>query len=147
MSQHEELTASQHCLDDLVGIIRRAPEMEQALEKPAALRVRVRRAAVEGHRQFNPGRHLALDLRNMPHPAQPSSSTTASVVPVSPRRGKIFSTLLRWASASVSVTASVATVTWHPCFDVEGAQVALQGCLSIFQPGTATVLLVTRPAI
>ena len=29
------------------------------------LRVRARRAGVEGHRQFNPGWHLALDLRNM----------------------------------------------------------------------------------
>ncbi len=39
--------------------------MEQALEKLAELRVRARRAGVEGHRQFNPGWHLALDLRNM----------------------------------------------------------------------------------
>ncbi|MFJ2129425.1 fumarate reductase/succinate dehydrogenase flavoprotein subunit [Streptomyces sp. NPDC087845] len=59
---HQEL---QQTMNDLVGIIRRAPEMEQALEKLAALRVRARRAAVEGHRQFNPGWHLALDLRNM----------------------------------------------------------------------------------
>lgn len=27
--------------------------------------MRARRAGVEGHRQFNPGWHLALDLRNM----------------------------------------------------------------------------------
>lgn len=52
-------------MNDLVGIIRRAPEMEQALEKLAALRVRAHRAGVEGHRQFNPGWHLSLDLRNM----------------------------------------------------------------------------------
>lgn len=43
---------------------------------------------------------------------QPSSLTIASVVSVSPRRGKILSTLLRWASAFMSVTASVAIVTW-----------------------------------
>ncbi|MFF9621651.1 fumarate reductase/succinate dehydrogenase flavoprotein subunit [Streptomyces griseosporeus] len=59
---HQEL---QQTMNDLVGIIRRAPEMEQALEKLAELRVRARRAGVEGHRQFNPGWHLALDLRNM----------------------------------------------------------------------------------
>ncbi len=28
-------------------------------------RVRARRAGVEGHRQYNPGWHLAIDLRNM----------------------------------------------------------------------------------
>ncbi|SFS62857.1 fumarate reductase/succinate dehydrogenase flavoprotein subunit [Streptomyces sp. ok210] len=59
---HQEL---QQTMNDLVGIIRRAPEMEQALDKLAALRVRAHRAGVEGHRQFNPGWHLSLDLRNM----------------------------------------------------------------------------------
>ncbi|CAM5615405.1 succinate dehydrogenase flavoprotein subunit [Streptomyces purpurascens] len=58
---HQEL---QQTMNDLVGIIRRE-EMKQALEKLAELRVRARRAGVEGHRQFNPGWHLALDLRNM----------------------------------------------------------------------------------
>ncbi|GAA2996774.1 fumarate reductase/succinate dehydrogenase flavoprotein subunit [Streptomyces fulvorobeus] len=59
---HQEL---QQTMNDLVGIVRRAPEMAQALEKLAGLRVRAGRAAVEGHRQFNPGWHLSLDLRNM----------------------------------------------------------------------------------
>lgn len=59
---HQEL---QQTMNDLVGIIRRAPEMEKALEKLAALRERAHRAGVEGHRQFNPGWHLSLDLRNM----------------------------------------------------------------------------------
>ncbi|MER7835537.1 fumarate reductase/succinate dehydrogenase flavoprotein subunit [Streptomyces sp. NPDC096040] len=59
---HQEL---QQSMNDLVGIIRREGEMEQALERLAALRVRARRAGVEGHRQFNPGWHLSLDLRNM----------------------------------------------------------------------------------
>ncbi len=59
---HQEL---QQTMNDLVGIIRREGEMEQALEKLADLRVRARRAGVEGHRQFNPGWHLSLDLRNM----------------------------------------------------------------------------------
>ncbi|MFI8191017.1 fumarate reductase/succinate dehydrogenase flavoprotein subunit [Streptomyces sp. NPDC085946] len=59
---HQEL---QQTMNDLVGIIRRDAEMRQALEKLAGLRSRARRAGVEGHRQFNPGWHLALDLRNM----------------------------------------------------------------------------------
>ncbi|MFJ8140005.1 fumarate reductase/succinate dehydrogenase flavoprotein subunit [Streptomyces sp. NPDC096013] len=59
---HQEL---QQTMNDLVGIIRREGEMEQALEKLSDLRVRAQRAGVEGHRQFNPGWHLALDLRNM----------------------------------------------------------------------------------
>ncbi|WP_134653624.1 fumarate reductase/succinate dehydrogenase flavoprotein subunit [Streptomyces sp. H23] len=59
---HQEL---QQTMNDLVGIIRREAEMKQALEKLAELRARARRAGVEGHRQFNPGWHLALDLRNM----------------------------------------------------------------------------------
>ncbi|MEV0635232.1 fumarate reductase/succinate dehydrogenase flavoprotein subunit [Streptomyces sp. NPDC050619] len=59
---HQEL---QRTMNDLVGIIRREAEMEQALEKLGDLRLRARRAGVEGHRQFNPGWHLALDLRNM----------------------------------------------------------------------------------
>ncbi|MGW0077774.1 fumarate reductase/succinate dehydrogenase flavoprotein subunit [Streptomyces cellulosae] len=59
---HQEL---QQTMNDLVGIIRREHEMRQALQKLAELRARARRAGVEGHRQFNPGWHLALDLRNM----------------------------------------------------------------------------------
>ncbi|MFD9501971.1 fumarate reductase/succinate dehydrogenase flavoprotein subunit [Streptomyces sp. NPDC060035] len=59
---HQEL---QQTMNDLVGIIRREHEMEQALESLAALRERAQHAVVEGHRQFNPGWHLALDLRNM----------------------------------------------------------------------------------
>ncbi|MFD6676985.1 fumarate reductase/succinate dehydrogenase flavoprotein subunit [Rhodococcus zopfii] len=59
---HAELQQSMH---DLVGIIRRADEIERALTELDALRTRIRNVAVEGNRQFNPGWHLALDLRNM----------------------------------------------------------------------------------
>ncbi|MFF1689710.1 MULTISPECIES: fumarate reductase/succinate dehydrogenase flavoprotein subunit [unclassified Streptomyces] len=59
---HQEL---QQAMNDLVGIIRREEEMAEALDRLAGLRLRARRAGVEGHRQFNPGWHLALDLRNM----------------------------------------------------------------------------------
>lgn len=59
---HQEL---QQTMNDLVGIIRREEEMRQALRTLAELRLRAQGAGVEGHRQFNPGWHLALDLRNM----------------------------------------------------------------------------------
>jgi succinate dehydrogenase flavoprotein subunit len=55
----------QQTMNDLVGIIRRAGEMELALKKLDELRRRAQHVMVEGHRQFNPGWHLALDLRNM----------------------------------------------------------------------------------
>jgi succinate dehydrogenase / fumarate reductase flavoprotein subunit len=59
---HQEL---QQTMNDLVGIIRREAEMTEALDRLAGLAERARRVAVEGHRQYNPGWHLALDLRNM----------------------------------------------------------------------------------
>jgi succinate dehydrogenase / fumarate reductase, flavoprotein subunit len=59
---HAEL---QQSMNDLVGIIRKEEEVQQALDKLAELKERVRRVAVEGRREFNPGWHLALDLRNM----------------------------------------------------------------------------------
>ena len=52
-------------MNDLVGIIRTAGEIEAALAKLEQLKERARHLTVEGHRQFNPGWHLALDLRNM----------------------------------------------------------------------------------
>jgi succinate dehydrogenase / fumarate reductase flavoprotein subunit len=58
-------TDLQQVMSDLVGIIRREGEISEALQKLKGLRVRAQNAAVEGHRQFNPGWHLALDLRNM----------------------------------------------------------------------------------
>ncbi|MEO8829515.1 fumarate reductase/succinate dehydrogenase flavoprotein subunit [Lapillicoccus sp.] len=59
---HQEL---QQTMNDLVGIIRREGEMEQALKAIDDLKARAQHLSVEGHRQFNPGWHLALDLRNM----------------------------------------------------------------------------------
>ncbi|NIK57145.1 fumarate reductase/succinate dehydrogenase flavoprotein subunit [Kribbella shirazensis] len=59
---HQEL---QQAMNDLVGIIRKEEEMEQALGRLSEFRSRIAKMTVEGHRQFNPGWHLALDLRNM----------------------------------------------------------------------------------
>ncbi|BBX32513.1 succinate dehydrogenase flavoprotein subunit [Mycolicibacterium mageritense DSM 44476 = CIP 104973] len=59
---HAEL---QQSMNDLVGIIRKEAEIEEALAKLAELRERVHNVSVEGGRIFNPGWHLAIDLRNM----------------------------------------------------------------------------------
>ena len=55
----------QQSMNDLVGIIRTADELEQSLKEIEDLRLRAREMKVEGHRQYNPGWHLSLDLRNM----------------------------------------------------------------------------------
>jgi len=55
----------QQTMHDLVGIIRTAAEVEQALGKIEKLKARVANLSVEGHRQYNPGWHLALDLPHM----------------------------------------------------------------------------------
>ncbi|HEX5349403.1 MAG TPA: fumarate reductase/succinate dehydrogenase flavoprotein subunit [Pseudonocardiaceae bacterium] len=55
----------QQVMNDLVGIIRTADEIQLALKKLDELSQRAEHLVVEGHRQFNPGWHLALDLRNM----------------------------------------------------------------------------------
>jgi succinate dehydrogenase / fumarate reductase flavoprotein subunit len=59
---HSEL---QQTMNDLVGIIRKQEEMEQALGALAELKPRREKVAAAGGRAFNPGWHLALDLRNM----------------------------------------------------------------------------------
>ena len=55
----------QQTMHDLVGIIRTEAEMKGALERIAELKQRVANLSVEGHRQYNPGWHLALDLPHM----------------------------------------------------------------------------------
>jgi succinate dehydrogenase / fumarate reductase flavoprotein subunit len=59
---HQEL---QQVMNDLVGIIRRRHELEEALVRLAELKERVKKVGVGGGRRYNPGWHLALDLRNM----------------------------------------------------------------------------------
>ncbi|MFD6951974.1 succinate dehydrogenase [Nocardiopsis sp. TSRI0078] len=59
---HTEL---QETMNDLVGIIRRGPEMERALERLDALGERSRLLSAPGDRVYNPGWHLALALPNM----------------------------------------------------------------------------------
>jgi succinate dehydrogenase / fumarate reductase, flavoprotein subunit len=55
----------QDSMNELVGIIRKSEEITEALERLAKLRERFKNMHVEGHRQYNPGWNLAIDLRNM----------------------------------------------------------------------------------
>jgi succinate dehydrogenase / fumarate reductase flavoprotein subunit len=55
----------QQVMQDLVGIIRRRSELEDSLKQLSGLRERVQNVTAIGGRRFNPGWHLALDLRNM----------------------------------------------------------------------------------
>jgi succinate dehydrogenase / fumarate reductase flavoprotein subunit len=57
--------ALQECMQNLVGIIRTEKELQQALDEIQVLKQRLAKVHVEGHRQYNPGWHLALDLHNM----------------------------------------------------------------------------------
>ena len=52
-------------MGDLVGIIRRAGELADALKRLQELKLRVANVGATGGRRYNPGWHLALDLRNM----------------------------------------------------------------------------------
>ena len=55
----------QQTMSDLVGIIRRESEIKSALAELEKLRERAARVSAEGGAAYNPGWHLALDLRNI----------------------------------------------------------------------------------
>jgi succinate dehydrogenase / fumarate reductase flavoprotein subunit len=52
-------------MNDLVGIIRKREEIEDALSRLEVLKGRAKRISVMGDKIFNPGWHLAIDLSNM----------------------------------------------------------------------------------
>src|SRR5688572_15845701 len=55
----------QQMMQDLVGIVRRQGEMEEALAGLAKLKERAAKVTVTGNREYNPGWHTALDLHNL----------------------------------------------------------------------------------
>jgi succinate dehydrogenase / fumarate reductase flavoprotein subunit len=57
--------ALQDMMQDLVGIVRQEKEMRQALEHIQELKARAARVGVQGHREYNPGWHTAVDLNNL----------------------------------------------------------------------------------
>jgi succinate dehydrogenase / fumarate reductase, flavoprotein subunit len=59
---HEDL---QNTMQNLAGIFRNEEDLTRALNELDSLKARTARVRVEGSRLFNPGWHLAWDLRNM----------------------------------------------------------------------------------
>jgi len=55
----------QETMHNLVGIVRTESELKQALVRIRDLKERARHMGVEGNRQYNPGWHLAMDLRSL----------------------------------------------------------------------------------
>jgi succinate dehydrogenase / fumarate reductase flavoprotein subunit len=55
----------QQTMSDLVGIIRKEDEIKTALAELEKLRARAAQVSSEGGRAYNPGWHVALDLRNI----------------------------------------------------------------------------------
>jgi len=55
----------QDLMQSLVGIVRREEEMVRALDSIGKLRERADKVGVQGHREYNPGWHTALDLKNL----------------------------------------------------------------------------------
>jgi succinate dehydrogenase / fumarate reductase, flavoprotein subunit len=52
-------------MSDLVGIIRRESEIKTAIAELGKLRERVEKVSAAGGNAYNPGWHMALDLRNI----------------------------------------------------------------------------------
>jgi succinate dehydrogenase / fumarate reductase flavoprotein subunit len=55
----------QELMQDNVGIVRTEVEMQNALDGIGTLAERAQHVGVVGHREFNPGWHTAIDLRNL----------------------------------------------------------------------------------
>jgi succinate dehydrogenase / fumarate reductase flavoprotein subunit len=55
----------QDMMQDLVGIVRREDEMLRALEGLQQLQMRAKKVRAPGNREYNPGWHTCMDLRNL----------------------------------------------------------------------------------
>ncbi len=55
----------QETMQNLVGIVRTETEMREALDRIGKLKARAEKTAVTGNREYNPGWHTALDLKNL----------------------------------------------------------------------------------
>src|SRR5438477_291609 len=63
--QLDDIDITEEPMQDLVGIVRTETEMREALEKIGNLKTRAEKAAVTGNREYNPGWHTAIDLKNL----------------------------------------------------------------------------------
>jgi len=77
----------QDMMQDLVGIVRRQEEMERALGALEELKEMASRVSVDGNREYNPGWHTALDLRNL---LTVSEAVTRSAIERRESRGAHF---------------------------------------------------------
>jgi succinate dehydrogenase / fumarate reductase flavoprotein subunit len=77
----------QDTMQDLVGIVRTEGEMREALEKLNDFKKRAEKAAVSGNREYNPGWHTALDLKNL---LTVSEATTRAALERKESRGAQF---------------------------------------------------------
>jgi succinate dehydrogenase / fumarate reductase flavoprotein subunit len=55
----------QDAMQDLVGIVRNESEMREAVDKIEGFKKQADNAAAGGNREYNPGWHTALDLKNL----------------------------------------------------------------------------------
>ncbi|MEX2672988.1 MAG: fumarate reductase/succinate dehydrogenase flavoprotein subunit [Phycisphaeraceae bacterium] len=55
----------QDMMQDMVGIVRIEDEVGRAIENLQELKQRAGQVAIDGHREYNPGWHTALDLHNL----------------------------------------------------------------------------------
>jgi succinate dehydrogenase / fumarate reductase flavoprotein subunit len=81
--QHE----LQGMMQDLVGIVRKEDEMLKALEGLQKLKARAQKASADGNREYNPGWHTAIDLRNL---LTVSEATTRAAIERKESRGAQF---------------------------------------------------------
>ncbi len=77
----------QNMMQDLVGIVRKEDEMLKALEGLQKLKTRAAKAGADGHREYNPGWHTAIDLRNL---LTVSEATTRAAIERKESRGAQF---------------------------------------------------------
>ena len=55
----------EEAMQDLVGIVRNAADLDRAVQRIAEFRARAAKVSVHGNREYNPGWHTALDLKNL----------------------------------------------------------------------------------
>ena len=77
----------QEMMQELVGIVRTEDEMQRALEGIGKLWQRAAMVVVHGHREYNPGWHTAIDLRNL---LTVSEAITRSAIERKESRGAHF---------------------------------------------------------
>ncbi len=77
----------QAMMQDLVGIVRKEDEMQRARAELGKLWERAKRVAVYGHREYNPGWHTAIDLKNL---LTVSEAITLSAIDRKESRGAHF---------------------------------------------------------